>query len=240
MTTFNLLSLVNNLETNWKNDKDFMDIIHKHSTNIDKSMTDEYVKFEGALDIYPPKNIILNAFNQFNIEDLKVVLIGQDPYINKNEAQGLCFSVPNGTKCPPSLRNVFKEIEAEYGINRTNTDLTDWAKQGILMLNRSLTVREGQSLSHIRIWKQFTEDILKYIATKHKSIVYILWGKTAQEIETFIDNNENLILKWSHPSPLSRKPFVGNNHFRLTNEYLGKKGKNEINWLPNISNSNHV
>jgi uracil-DNA glycosylase len=221
---------VNNLETDWKNDKDFLDIVQKHSSNIDKSMTDEYIKFDGALEIYPPHNLILNAFNQFNIEDLKVIIVGQDCYIHKNEAQGLCFSVPIEIKCPPSLRNVFKEIKAEYGIDRTNTDLNDWAKQGILMLNRGLTVREGQSLSHIMIWRDFTEDILKYIAKKHKNIVYILWGKTAQEISTFIDSNNNLILQHSHPSPLSRQPFVGNNHFKLCNEYLEKYEKNKIIW----------
>ena len=177
------------------------------------------------MEIYPPQNLILSAFNQFDTQDLKVIIVGQDTYINKGEAMGLCFSVPNGIKTPPSLRNILKEIK-----DRTNPDLTDIAKQGVLMLNRALTVREGQSMSHMAIWAAFTEDIIKYIANKYSGIVYMLWGNPAKELAKHLDMSKNLVLTHSHPSPLSRRPFIGNNHFVLCNEYLLSHNKTPIAW----------
>jgi uracil-DNA glycosylase len=219
------------LQTDWKDDATFMEIIRKHNNHISKNINMEIEKFEGSLDIYPPTNMIFNAFNHCNINETKVVIIGQDVYINENEANGLCFSVNSGIKCPPSLRNIFKELEKEYNISRKNTDLTDWAQQGVLLLNRALTVRQGKSMSHMKIWNQFTEDIIKFVTTTNNNIVYILWGAKAQEIEKYIDIENNLVLKWTHPSPLSRKPFVGNNHFKLCNEYLTSKNKIPISWI---------
>lgn len=224
---FSLMGLVNNLTTDWKDDERFMSIVEDYSNSIDLAMIDEYRHYT----IYPSRDDVLNAFNHFDIQDLKVVILSQDPYINEDEAMGLCFSVPNGNKCPPSLRNIFKELQAEYNEKRTDSDLTDWAEQGVLLMNRSLTVRSGMSLSHIKIWKQFTEDVLKYISLHYKNIVYILWGKNAQDIKKYIDTEKNLVLEHSHPSPLSRKPFIGNNHFKLCNEYLVSIGKPQIKWL---------
>jgi uracil-DNA glycosylase len=216
-----LSSLVANLKTNWKDDPDFMKIIMKHNAVINSALEKEY----ATNNIYPPQDLILNAFNQFNKEELKVVIIGQDSYINKGEAMGLCFSVPQGIKTPPSLRNILKEIK-----NRTNPDLTDIAQQGVLMLNRALTVRESRPMSHMPIWESFTEDVIKFIAKNFSNIVYMLWGNPAKELTKHLDVSKNLILTHSHPSPLSRRPFVGNNHFNLCNEYLIENNKTPVSW----------
>jgi uracil-DNA glycosylase len=229
-----ILHLVKSLKTNWKNDQGFISIVEKHSSILNQQLKKEIETFTGVLEIYPPENLIFDAFNHFDIEDLKVVLIGQDPYIHKNEAMGLCFSVPNGTKCPPSLRNVFKELEQEYSITRTQTDLRDWADQGVLLLNKALTVREGTSMSHMKIWRTFIDEVLQYVASRCHNVVYMLWGRTAQEVVKYIDQNNNLVLMSIHPSPLAQtrgESFVGNNHFKLCNEYLQKHKKKEIVWV---------
>ena len=159
----------------------------------------------------------------------------QDCYINHGEAHGLCFSVMSeSAKCPPSLRNVFKELERDYGIKRTTTDLTDWADQGVLLINKALTVRQGSSLSHMKIWKPFTDEILKHITSSYTNIVYILWGNTAKEILPNIDESNNLVLCSVHPSPLAQgrgNSFVGNGHFTACNAYLEKVGKGNIVWV---------
>lgn len=228
---FDILELFSNLTTDWKDNAHFMKILHKHSEKINRDLNIECNRLEGCLEIYPPTDNVFAAFDHFNMKDLKVVLVGQDVYINKGEANGLCFSISSGSKCPPSLRNIFKELENEYGVYRDNMDLTSWAKQGVLMLNRALTVRQGQSMSHMKIWRPFTEDVLKFIAKEHTNLVYILWGKAAQQAANEVDESKNLVLTWSHPSPLSRQPFVGNNHFKLCNEYLVSVGKTPIQWI---------
>jgi len=192
-------------------------------------------------DTLPPKDNIFKAFTFFEPKDLKVVIIGQDPYQNKNLANGLCFSVPlsgstkvplsGSTKVPPSLRNIFKELERCYGTYRNDTDLSDWATNGVLLLNTALTVKENEPGSHTRLWKNFTTDLIKYISQNTKHVVYMLWGNHAQSYQKFINENENLILEHTHPSPLSRKPFVGNDHFRLANEYLQQHNKEQIIWV---------
>jgi uracil-DNA glycosylase len=146
---------------------------------------------------------------------------------------GLSFSIPNSIKIPPSLKNILKEIEYEYG-STCDTDLTMWAKQGVLLLNKSLTVRKGLSNSHKMVWQSFTNDLLKYFANNYENIVYILWGNDAQSIEKYIDCKHNLILKAVHPSPLAQtgtKKFIGCNHFKQCNEYLIENGYEPIKWV---------
>jgi uracil-DNA glycosylase len=171
----------------------------------------------------------------FPLEDLKVVILGQDPYHKKGEANGLCFSVPSGMKIPPSLRNVFKELDKSFGGGggggvRKNPDLSDWARQGVLLLNTGLTVREHSPGSHAGVWKDFTRAVVEY-AGSFGGVVFMLWGAHAQSFEDCIDAERNLVLKHSHPSPLSRKPFVGCGHFERCNEYLLEKRGACIRWV---------
>jgi len=227
-----ILSLINNINTDWKNI-----LIHiyneNNGNNIDKFLENEYVQFNVFLEILPPKNLIFNAFTHFNINETKIVIIGQDCYPTKGDAMGLCFSVPNNRKCAASLRNIFKELNNEYGKFRKNTDLTDWAKQGVLLLNCALTVREGTAGSHLKIWQPFTTNVIKYLAKNKTNIVYILWGIYAQQYSKYIDDQNNLVLKHLHPSPLACRSgkFLGNNHFKLANEYLLKNNKELIKWI---------
>lgn len=192
--------------------------------------------------ILPEKVDIFNAFAHFPRKDLKVVIIGQDPYhtLAKNGvplANGLCFSVnAQCGKCPPSLRTIFKELLHEYPNHehqRTDTDLVDWAKQGVLLLNCALTVREGNAGSHMKAWKPFTYDLMKHITSNSRHVVYILWGEFAKSFGSMVDKDNNLVLECRHPSGLaaSKGPFVGNNHFTLANEYLVHHGKTAITWV---------
>lgn len=224
-TNFDISKEIDKIYTDWRS------VLKQYIDKYKDSIQSQINKDTVDNTVYPPSELIFNAFNRFNSKELKVVLIGQDPYINKGEAMGLSFSVPKECKMPPSLRNVFKELEAEFGEQRTNKDLSDWTDQGVLLLNASLTVRKGESLSHMKIWKEYTTDIIKHIASNYKNIVYILWGDFARKYSKLLDSNANLILEWSHPSPLCRKPFVGNNHFKKCNEYLSKIGKESIKWV---------
>lgn len=193
--------------------------------------------------IYPKKENIFNAFNLCDYDNLKVVIIGQDPYFNPNQAHGLAFSVQKDVILPPSLRNIFKEIESEFNENFTdikNGDLSYLAKQGVLLLNSILTVECGLPLSHnknfcddknIINWEIITDKIISTISNKKKNIVYLLWGNFAKSKEKIINSDNNLILKSGHPSPLSARYFFGNNHFIKTNEYLKKHNLEEIKWI---------
>ena len=184
----------------------------------------EFVKKEYETQtIYPPGNLIFNAFNQCKWDDLKVVIIGQDPYHGPNQANGLCFSVNPEVKFPPSLRNIFKEITQEFNTSEPKSgDLSRWANQGVLLLNATLTVRDGQAASHQQKgWEIFTDSVIKTIAQRKKNIVYLLWGNFARKKKVFIDSESNLILESPHPSPLSaHRGFFGNNHFKKTVEYI--------------------
>jgi uracil-DNA glycosylase len=198
---------------------------------------------EGEHEVFPNVNDILKSFSKFDRKDLKVVILGQDAYHNKSKtgipfANGMCFSVPQECgKCPPSLVTIFKEIEHEYGIKRTNTDLEDWATQGVLLLNCALTVKSGQPNSHMKVWKPFTEALVKRIAAEQEGIVYILWGEFAKSYVQIANIDEsdkkNLVLTARHPSPLamSKGSFVGNMHFKQANEYLERQGKIVIQWI---------
>lgn len=185
--------------------------------------------------IYPPPDDIFNAFKCCPFNDLKVVILGMDPYPNQGEANGLAFSISGSTKLPPSLRNIFKELEAEYHIKRTNPDLTDLAQQGVLLLNTALTVLPNNPGSHIEQWKPFTTALIQSLnnhsQTNNIPLVFMLWGNHAKSYKKYLTSPNILILEHTHPSPLSRKPFIGNNHFKLANEYLEKNNKQSIAWI---------
>ena len=173
--------------------------------------------------VYPPGSLIFNAFEQCRWDDLKVVIIGQDPYHGPGQANGMCFSVNPGVAFPPSLRNIFKEIASEFDQPLPeNGDLTRWANQGVLLLNASLTVRAAQAGSHQgKGWEIFTDQVIKTIAQKKQNIVYMLWGSFARKKKELIDPTNNLILESPHPSPLSAyRGFFGNNHFKKAPDYI--------------------
>jgi len=184
--------------------------------------------------IFPPGSLIFNAFEQTPFEKVKVVLIGQDPYHGPGQAHGLSFSVPAGVKMPPSLQNIFKEIESDIGIRMPGThgDLTQWARQGLLLLNASLTVRANEPNSHSKIgWTQFTDAVIRLISERKKHVVFLLWGRYAQEKQPLIDETKHFVLKAAHPSPFSAdKGFFGCRHFSRTNELLIRHGIEPIDW----------
>jgi len=182
--------------------------------------------------IYPPEPLIFNAFNQCPFEDVKVVIIGQDPYHGEGQANGLCFSVNDGIKIPPSLRNIFKEIHSDLGKEIPKSgNLERLAEQGVLLLNAILTVRAGKAASHRNNgWEQFTDAVIHLIAKEKEQIVFLLWGNYAQQKGQIVDENKHLVLKSAHPSPLSAKHFFGNKHFSQTNQYLQKYGQTPIDW----------
>jgi uracil-DNA glycosylase len=182
--------------------------------------------------IYPPGSLIFNAFNTTPFDKVKVVILGQDPYHGPNQAHGLCFSVQDRVPPPPSLVNIFKELHDDIGIKiPASGNLTRWAQQGVFLLNASLTVRASDPMSHSKIgWSDFTNNVIKKISDLKKNIVFLLWGKFAQEKKTLIDETKHLILKAAHPSPLSVTGFLGCRHFSKTNEYLVKNGIDPIDW----------
>jgi len=183
--------------------------------------------------IYPPAKLIFNAFEACNWDNLKVVILGQDPYINPEQAMGLSFSVPDGIRKPPSLLNIFKEIKKELNQEiPISGDLTRWANQGILLLNSVLTVRAGLSNSHQgKGWETFTDEVIQLISREKEGVVFLLWGSPARKKAGFIDGSKHLVLESAHPSPMSvERGFFGNGHFVKCNEYLISKGQNPIIW----------
>ena len=182
--------------------------------------------------IYPPEKEIFKAFELTAPENTKVVILGQDPYHNFNQANGLCFSVNEKQLLPPSLKNIFKELEDDLGIkNYKHGDLSSWAKQGVLLMNTSLTVEKGKPGSHLKFgWEQLTDQVIRSFNKKMK-IVFVLWGKSAAKKKELINEDKHFILEASHPSPLScHKGFFGCNHFSKCNNFLKTSGKEEINW----------
>lgn len=183
---------------------------------------------------YPPGSLIFNAFNLCPFDRVKVVIIGQDPYHEPGQAQGLSFSVPKGVPFPPSLQNIFKEIQLDLGKPMPPTgDLTRWAEQGVLLLNATLTVRAHQAASHQRHgWEQFTDAAIRALNTERENLVFILWGGYARSKAQLIDRSRHLVLESVHPSPLSanRGGWFGNHHFSQCNAYLREHGEQEIDW----------
>ncbi len=182
---------------------------------------------------YPPGSQIFNAFNLCPFEAVKVVIIGQDPYHEPGQAEGLCFSVADGVQFPPSLVNIFKEINADLGTPMpTSGSLRRWAEQGVLLLNATLTVRAHQAASHAgKGWEQFTDAAIRHLAEERENLVFILWGSHAQKKGALIDRSRHKVLTSAHPSPLSAyRGFFGNHHFTLANDYLVQHGKEAIKW----------
>ncbi len=182
--------------------------------------------------IFPPGPLIFNAFNLTPFEAVKVVILGQDPYINQGEAMGLSFSVPNGIKIPASLQKIFKELHNDTGVAiPSHGNLTAWAERGVFLLNASLTVAQKQSNSHQHIgWQKFTDAVISVLSEKREGIVFMLWGNNAKAKRTLINADKHLILEAAHPSPLAGNAFLGCRHFSKANEYLVKKGQEPINW----------
>ena len=181
---------------------------------------------------FPPKNQIFRAIKLTPFDEVKVVIIGQDPYHNDNQANGLCFSVSDKVKAPPSLKNIFKELEDDLGIKKTSNELEMWAKQGVLLLNATLTVRAHEANSHKDLgWGQFTDFIIKEISDKKENVVFVLWGAFAQKKAGLIDASKHFIIQSAHPSPFSvHKGFFGSHPFSKINQFLEEKGKEPINW----------
>ena len=195
----------------------------------------QFVKeeYSGENPIYPPAKLIFNAFDKCPFDKVKVVILGQDPYHGVGQAHGLCFSVNKGIPFPPSLLNIFKEIESDMGTPiPEDGDLTRWSEQGVLLLNATLTVRAAQAGSHQRRgWEEFTDAAIRELASRRDGIVFILWGSYAQKKGAFIDRDKHLVLTSPHPSPLSAyQGFFGNHHFSTANRYLREQGKSEIIW----------
>ena len=197
--------------------------------NLRKFLAQEY----KTQTIYPHMNDIFNALKYTDYQNVKVVILGQDPYHQPNQAHGLCFSVKKGVNPPPSLQNMYKEIHAEYGYPiPDHGELTYWAEQGVLMLNTVLTVRESQPNSHKGMgWEIFTDDIISLLNQRPEPMVFLLWGANARAKTKLITNPAHLVLTSAHPSPLSAyNGFFGNNHFKKANEFLKQNGMKEIDW----------
>lgn len=194
----------------------------------------EFLKYEYThYIVYPDMYDLFNCFRYTPLSDVKAVILGQDPYHEPNQAHGLCFSVKEGVKLPPSLQNIYKEIESDLGIKEPNSgNLTKWAKEGVLLLNTTLTVREHAANSHSKCgWAWFTDNVIKLISDNTENTVFILWGGNARSKVPLIDSKKHLILQCAHPSPLSAyNGFFGCGHFSKTNAYLLSKGKKPIDW----------
>ncbi|MBG6061886.1 uracil-DNA glycosylase [Flavobacterium sp. CG_9.1] len=220
-----------NLNPEWQNILSD-EIQQPYFHDLMESVGEEYKNYT----CYPPQDLIFSAFNYCNFNDLKVVIIGQDPYHGKGEANGLCFSVNNNVRIPPSLRNIFRELSDDYGtiFLPSSGNLESWAKQGVLLLNASLTVREDTANSHKHLkWNLFTDAVIQKISEETEQVVFLLWGNFAHKKGLRIDRNKHLVLESGHPSPLSANQgkWFGNKHFSKTNAYLKQNNKALIDWI---------
>lgn len=182
--------------------------------------------------IYPPGPLIFNAFNSTPFQDVKVIILGQDPYHNPGEAMGLCFSVPKGVRVPHSLKNVYKELNTDLGCDvPSHGDLTKWADQGVFLLNSMLTVQKNAAASHRKIgWQKFTDAVIRTLSEQREGLVFMLWGGFAKKKKELIDPFKHLILEAAHPSPLAGGAYFGSGHFSKANDYLKNQGKEPIDW----------
>lgn len=214
--------------------KDWYEILHEEfKKNYFMNMLQFLREIKRDETIYPPVENIFSALNQTSFNKVKVVIMGQDPYHSPNQANGLAFSVNKNIRVPPSLRNIYKELQSDIACNiPDHGDLSSWAKQGVLLLNATLTVTAGKAGSHQnKGWESFTDTIIKTLSQNKEHIVFILWGAYAKGKESLIDDTKHLILKAAHPSPLSaNNGFFGCGHFSKANEYLKNHGMEEINW----------
>ncbi|HCL05957.1 MAG TPA: uracil-DNA glycosylase [Chitinophagaceae bacterium] len=220
------------IEASWK------DVLKNEFTKPYFLQVVAHLKTERATGavIYPPGQLIFNAFSTTPFDKVKVVILGQDPYHGAGQAHGLSFSVPEGVKPPPSLVNIYKELQKDIGMPIPNSgNLTKWAEQGVLLLNAVLTVRANEPASHAKIgWMDFTDAVIRKISDEKKGVVFLLWGRFAQDKQVLIDETKHHVLKAAHPSPFSAdKGFFGCKHFSRANELLMKQGLSPIDW--NIS-----
>jgi uracil-DNA glycosylase len=201
--------------------------------NILKKSILQNISEKISEDYYPPKEKIFNAFNHFDFKDLKIVILGQDCYHGPDQANGLSFSVNNGLRIPPSLRNILKELYSDLNIKRVDTNFTDLAEQGILFMNCALTVKPGKPGSHLKIWEGYSNYIINYISKNSENIIFVLWGNFAKSKKSLIDTEKHFIIEGTHPSPLSanRGGFFGTKPFSKINNKLKELGKQEINWI---------
>lgn len=216
------------IEKSWKN---------ALQSEFDKPYFAELVRFlhsekKAGKTIYPAGNAIFKAFELTPAENVSVVILGQDPYHGQGQAMGLSFSVPENMPAPPSLKNIFREIETDLGVKMSGyPDLSKWARQGVLLLNASLTVEAGMANSHSRIgWTEFTDAVIKYLSDNGRGIVFLLWGNYARSKKWIIDSSKHYVLEAAHPSPLARGAFFGCRHFSKANEILLKEGRQPIDW----------
>ena len=217
------------IEAGWK---------HELQSEFDKPYFHKIVDFlkdekKAAKVVYPPGKFIFNAFDKTPFAKVKVVILGQDPYHGPGQAHGLSFSVPDGVKPPPSLMNIFKEQQEDLGIAPPSTgNLEKWATQGVLLLNASLTVEANTPNSHSAAgWQQFTDEVIRHISTHKDHVVFMLWGRFAQNKEVLIDASKHLVLKAAHPSPFSAyNGFFGSRHFSKTNSWLHEHGEKPVDW----------
>jgi len=206
------------------------EFVKPYFSEIKKSLLAEKRK---GIEIYPPGPLIFNAFNTTPFKKVKVVILGQDPYHGKGQAHGLSFSVPEGIKVPPSLKNIFKEIKADLNIDAPNHgNLISWAEQGVFLLNAMLTVQANQPASHQKLgWQNFTDAVIKKLSDEREHLVFLLWGRFAQNKGALINDKKHLVLTAAHPSPFSaHNGFFGCKHFSKANAYLKENGKEKINW----------
>jgi uracil-DNA glycosylase len=216
------------IESGWKQ-RLVSEFEQPYFIELTKFIRQEY----GSRQIFPPGRLIFHAFDQSPFDQTKVVILGQDPYHGPGQAHGLCFSVPDGVDQPPSLQNIFKEIQQDLGISPPSSgNLDRWARQGVLLLNATLTVQASRAGSHQnKGWEQFTDRVIRILAEEHQHLVFLLWGSFAQKKGEFIDRNRHLVLSSPHPSPLSSyRGFFGNKHFSRTNDYLQQHGIEPIQW----------
>jgi len=193
----------------------------------------DFLKLENSVStVFPPSSEVFSALNSTPLKEVKVVIIGQDPYHGENQAMGLSFSVPKDMRIPPSLKNIYKELNTDVGIEiPSHGDLTQWAEQGVFLLNAMLTVERGKAGSHKKIgWQNFTDAVIKTLSNERDNLIFMLWGNFAKKKAELIDNSKHLILEAAHPSPLARGTFFGSQHFSKANAYLMKMGKKPIDW----------
>lgn len=213
---------------NWDN------LLHlEYNKDYFKNLMEILSQEEKKYKIYPKRDEIFQAFKLTDYDKIKCVIIGQDPYYGAGQANGLAFAVNRGVKIPPSLQNIYKELNSDLSIPIPNHgDLSNWAKNGVFLLNSTLTVRENQANSHRNIgWQRFTDEVIRLINLKNENVVFILWGRFAQSKQSLITNKKHLILTGAHPSPLScYNGFFGKKYFSKTNDFLEKNGIKPINW----------